>query len=68
MKTKITEIKIVVGRDVILIEPTKTTWVIGGKSGHVPEKLAAKLFKTISSQADPYFELLKGAKNGDFKS
>jgi hypothetical protein len=64
---KITEIRVSAGKDVILIEPKQATWVIGGKSGDLPEKLAEKLFKSIVATAEQYFDILKGAKSTDFK-
>lgn len=65
---KITEIRVTAGKDVILIEPRQGTWVIGGKSGNLPEKLAMKLFKAVAGSAEDYFDLLRGAKETDFKS
>lgn len=65
---KVTEVKIAAGKDVIIVEPGQVTWVIGGKSGTLPGKLAAKLYKSIATTTEPYFDLLKGAKASDFKS
>lgn len=69
MKTvKITEIKITAGKDVILLDPKSAQWVIDGKSGAIPDKLAAKLFKSIAGSAEQYFEIFRGSKLGDWKS
>lgn len=67
-KTRITEFKISAGKDVIIFEPTEASWVISGKSGRLPGKLAVKLFKTIAGQVEPYFELLKNTKETDFNA
>jgi hypothetical protein len=67
-KVKITEIKVTAGKDVIVFEPTSATWVIAAKSGNLPEKLATKLWKTLTGSVEQYFDILKGAKSTDFKA
>jgi len=65
---KITEIKVTAGKDVIILEPGQASWVIDGKPGAIPDKLAVKLFKSIAGSAEQYFEIFRGSKPGDWKS
>ena len=45
---KITEIKVVAGKDVFIFQPKSITVVVGGKSWEADEKQAAALWKVVA--------------------
>ncbi|MGH8654716.1 MAG: hypothetical protein ACREYE_22260 [Gammaproteobacteria bacterium] len=56
---KITEIKVMAGKDVFILSPKSMEVVISGRTIPVDDKLAAKLFKAVAEQAEKWFGLLK---------